>query len=77
MANKNYPDKMKAIVAYAPGDYKYETVDTIYDGCVSSPQKLGAPPYALISPAQIPHASTLTTISFAFSITGVSTVSYL
>lgn len=28
MANKNYPDKMKAIVAYAPGDYKYETVDT-------------------------------------------------
>ena len=109
MANKNYPDKMKAIVAYAPGDYKYETVDTpvienakeivvkveacgmnlhsqqgticseitrspisksvtssplatirainscpgiigalIYDGCVSSPQKLGAPPYALI-----------------------------
>lgn len=28
MTNKNYPDKMNAVVAYAPGDYKYETVDT-------------------------------------------------
>ncbi len=28
----NLPEKMKAIVAYAPGDYRLETVDT--------PQKL-------------------------------------
>src|SRR5699024_8461773 len=28
MTNKNYPDKMNAVVAYAPGDYKYETVET-------------------------------------------------
>lgn len=28
MTNKNYPNKMNAVVAYAPGDYKYETVDT-------------------------------------------------
>lgn len=28
MNNKNYPNKMNAVVAYAPGDYKYETVNT-------------------------------------------------
>ena len=28
MTKNNYPEKMKAVVAYAPGDYKYETVDT-------------------------------------------------
>ena len=25
---RNLPDKMKAIVAYAPGDYRFEMVDT-------------------------------------------------
>ncbi len=28
MTKKNYPEKMNAVVAYAPGEYKYETVDT-------------------------------------------------
>lgn len=28
MSTKNYPEKMKAIVAYAPEDYRYEEVDT-------------------------------------------------
>ncbi|KOR12630.1 iditol 2-dehydrogenase [Staphylococcus carnosus] len=28
MSNKNYPEKMNAIVAYAPEDYRYEEVDT-------------------------------------------------
>ncbi|UTB86654.1 MDR/zinc-dependent alcohol dehydrogenase-like family protein [Staphylococcus carnosus] len=28
MSNKNYPEKMNAIVAYAPKDYRYEEVDT-------------------------------------------------
>ncbi|GGI41677.1 MDR/zinc-dependent alcohol dehydrogenase-like family protein [Mammaliicoccus stepanovicii] len=28
MSNQNYPEKMKAVVAYAPGDYRYEEVNT-------------------------------------------------
>ena len=28
----NLPEKMKAIVAYAPGDYRLETVDTPHAG---------------------------------------------
>jgi hypothetical protein len=28
MTKKNYPDTMNAVVAYAPGDYRYETVET-------------------------------------------------
>ena len=42
----------------------------IYDGFPSPPQKLGAPWRAFRSPAHIPHASTLITISpsFAFGI---------
>ncbi|MHD0396319.1 MDR/zinc-dependent alcohol dehydrogenase-like family protein [Staphylococcus simulans] len=28
MSEKNYPEKMKAVVAYAPEDYRYEEVDT-------------------------------------------------
>lgn len=28
MSKKNYPETMNAVVAYAPGEYKYETVET-------------------------------------------------
>ncbi len=28
MTKKNYPEQMNAVVAYAPGEYKYETVET-------------------------------------------------